>query len=47
MLHAPWAQNRNNMLNPNVRALIIRTGFWGPLYYNHDTERPEIVLVII
>ena len=22
-------------LNPNVVALTIRLGFWGPLYYNH------------
>ena len=24
--------------NPNIGALIIRTGFWGPLYYNHNKE---------
>ena len=33
----------------NVGALIIRIGFWGPLYYNDNQESgtPKIVLVII
>ena len=26
-----------------VGALIIRTRFWGPLYYNYDMEPPKIV----
>ena len=25
-------------LNPNVGALIIRIGFWGPLYHNYNKE---------
>ena len=28
-------------------ALIVRIGFWGPLYYNYDQKPPIIVLVII
>ena len=28
-------------------ALIIRNGFWGPLYYTYNTEPPKIVLVIV
>ena len=28
---------------PNVGALIIRIGFWGPLYYIYDKEPPKIV----
>ena len=31
----------------NIGALIIRIGFWGPLYYNSNKEPPKIVLVII
>ena len=31
----------------NIGALIIRIGFWGPLYYNYGKEPPKIVLVII
>ena len=31
----------------NIGALIIRRGFWGPLYNNYDKEPPKIVLVII
>ena len=27
------------MIGLNVGALIIRIGFWGPLYYN-DNEEP-------
>ena len=30
-----------------MRALKIRIGFWGILYYNHNKEPPTIVLVII
>ena len=26
----------------NVGALIIRKGFWGPLYYNYNKEPPKI-----
>ena len=33
-------------LNPNIGALVIRVGFGGPLYYNHNKEPPNIVLVI-
>ena len=29
-----------------ILGLIIRTGFWGPLYYNESKE-PKMVLVII
>ena len=25
----------------NVGALIIRTGFWGIVYYNYNKEAPE------
>ena len=25
----------------NVGALIIRIGFWGSLYYNHNKEPPK------
>ena len=31
---------------PKIRAAIIRRGFGGPLYYNHNKE-PQMVLVII
>ena len=30
-----------------MRDLIIRIGFWGPLYYNYNKEPPKIVLVIV
>ena len=26
----------------NIGALIIRIGFWGPLYYNHNMEPTKI-----
>ena len=25
----------------NIGALIIRMGFWGPLYYNYNREPPQ------
>ena len=25
----------------NIRALIIRIGFWGPLYHNYNQEPPK------
>ena len=28
---------------PTLEALIIRIGFWGPLYYNLNKEPPTIV----
>ena len=31
----------------NIGALIIRLGFWGPLYHNYNKEPPKIVSVII
>ena len=31
----------------HIGALIIRVGFWGPLYHNYNKEPPKIVLVII
>ena len=32
----------------NIGALVIRIGFWGPLYYSYNNkEPPKIVLVII
>ena len=31
----------------NIGALIIRIGFWGPLYYNYNKEPPKMVLEII
>ena len=30
-----------------VRALIVRRGFWGMLYYNYNKEPLKTVLVII
>ena len=30
-----------------MEALILRIGFWGPLYYNYKKGTAEIVLVII
>ena len=27
----------------DIRALIIRTGLWGPLYCNYNKDTPEIV----
>ena len=27
--------------NPNAGTLIIRIGFWGPLYYNYNKETPK------
>ena len=32
---------------PHIGALIIATGFWGPLYYNYNKEPPKKLLVII
>ena len=32
---------------PNIGSLIIRIGFWGPLYHKHSKEPCQIVLVII
>ena len=31
---------------PNIGALMIRIGLWGPLYCNYNAEPPKIVLVI-
>ena len=31
---------------PNIGALIIRIGLWGPLYYNYIADPFKIVLVI-
>ena len=31
----------------NIRALIIRIGFWGPLYISIKIGIPKIVLVVI
>ena len=28
-------------VNPTIGALIIKTGFWGPLYYKHNKEPPK------
>ena len=28
-------------VDTNIGASIIRTGFWGPLYYNHNKEPPK------
>ena len=30
-----------------IGALLIRIGFWGPLYYNYNKEPPKIELVIV
>ena len=30
-----------NRRNPNIRASIIRIGFWGPLYYIYNEEPPQ------
>ena len=27
----------------NIGTVLVRIGFWGPLYYNHDKEPPNIV----
>ena len=32
---------------PNIGALVIRTGFWAPLYYNYNKKPPKILSVII
>ena len=29
----------------NIRALILRIGFWGPLYYNYNSE-PHLLAII-
>ena len=29
----------------NIRALVARIGFWGPLYYNYSKEPPKIVIL--
>ena len=29
----------------NVGALIIRIGFWGPLYYNYNKDIPKIAII--
>ena len=31
----------------NVGAKIIRLGFWGILYYNHNMEPPQLVWIIM
>ena len=31
----------------NIGALIIRIGFWGPLYYIYNAAPPKLVQVII
>ena len=41
------AECQGASLNPNVGALIIRTGLGGPLYNNDNKEPPKTVLVII
>ena len=28
-------------IDDNVEAVIIRIGFWGPLYYNYKKETPK------
>ena len=30
-----------NRRNPNIRASIIRIGFWGPLYYIYNEGPPQ------
>ena len=45
-----WASSQvhvTQVCNHNTRALIIRIGFGGPVYYNDNKEPPKIVLVII
>ena len=34
ILSTPWA------IDTNIGALIIRIGFWGPLWYNQNKEPP-------
>ena len=41
-----WAMNFIS-ISANMGALIIRIGFWGPLYYNCNKEPPKIVWVIM
>ena len=30
-------------LEPTIGALIIRIGFWGPLYYKYNKEPPKYI----
>ena len=32
--------------HPTIEALIIRIGFWGPLYYNYNKEPQNPILII-
>ena len=32
---------RSECRNPNIEALIIRIGFWGPIDYNYSKEPPK------
>ena len=33
-----------NLTVPNIGALIIRIGFWGPLYYNYIKESQNSIV---
>ena len=33
--------NEEDSIVANIGALIIRIGFWGPLYYNYNKEPPK------
>ena len=35
------------MTKDTIGALIIRIGFWGPLYHKYNKELPKIISVII
>ena len=37
-----WTSKPNGYLRLIYRALIIRIGLWGPLYYNHNKELAEL-----
>ena len=36
-----------SFLLQNIGPLIIRIGFWGPLYYNYKKEPPPTLLLVI
>ena len=48
---SPPYNSHTTMVADNIGALIIKIGFWGPLYYMYCKERPppkkKIVQVII
>ena len=41
LIRSPQKGSIIGFYNVNIGALIIRIGFWGPLYYNCNKEPPK------